>query len=89
MDKVSVFYNITKDDLKGKIKTKNISVPRQVAMYLCKKLTDMNYGAIGNVFGGKDRTTVLHNVNKIESEINTNDALKSDINYIIKDLESL
>ncbi len=89
MDKVSVFYNITKDDLKGKIKTKNISVPRQIAMYLCKQLTDMNYGAIGNAFGGKDRTTVLHNVNKIEKEIKTNEALKSDINYIIKDLESL
>ncbi len=89
MDKVSVYYKITKDDLKGKIKTKNISVPRQVAMYLCKKLTDMNYSMIGNVFGGKDRTTVLHNVNKIEKEMESNEALKSDIKYIIKDLESI
>lgn len=89
MDKVAIYYKVTKNDLKGKSKTKNISVPRQVAMYLCKKFTDMNYGMIGNVFGGKDRTTVLHNVNKIEKEITTNEALKSDINYIIKDLESL
>ena len=89
MDKVAIYYKVTKNDLKGKSKTKNISVPRQVAMYLCKKFTDMNYGMIGNVFGGKDRTTVLHNVNKIEKEIITNEALKSDINYIIKDLESL
>ena len=89
MDKVSVFYNISKDDLTGKIKTKNVALPRQIAMYLCNKLTDMNFGMIGKAIGNKDRTTVMHNVKKIESEINTNEALKSDINYIIKDLESI
>ena len=89
MDKVSVFYNITKDDLTGKIKTKNVALPRQIAMYLCNKLTDMNFGMIGKAIGNKDRTTVMHNVKKIEAEITTNEALKSDINYIIKDLESI
>ena len=89
MDKVSVFYNITKDDLTGKIKTKNVAFPRQIAMYLCNKLTDMNFGMIGKAIGNKDRTTVMHNVKKIESEITTNEALKADINYIIKDLESI
>lgn len=89
MDKVSVFYNITKDDLTGKIKTKNVALPRQIAMYLCNKLTDMNFGMIGKAIGNKDRTTVMHNVKKIETEIATNEALKSDINYIIKDLQSI
>lgn len=89
MDKVSVFYNITKDDLTGKIKTKNVAFPRQIAMYLCNKLTDMNFGMIGKAIGNKDRTTVMHNVKKIESEITTNESLKADINYIIKDLESI
>ena len=89
MEKVSVFYNITKDDLTGKIKTKNVALPRQIAMYLCQKLTDMNYGMIGKAIGNKDRTTVMHNVKKIESDILTNESLKSDINYIIKDLESI
>ncbi len=87
MDKVAVFYNISKEDLIGIVRTKNIALPRQVAMYLCKKLTDMNFGMIGKTFGNKDRTTVMHNVNKIENEINTNDSLKSDINCILKDLE--
>ena len=89
MEKVSLFYNITKDDLTGKIKTKNVALPRQIAMYLCNKLTDMNFGMIGKAIGNKDRTTVMHNVKKIETEINMNEALKSDINYIIKDLESI
>ena len=89
MDKVSLFYNITKDDLTCKIKTKNVALPRQIAMYLCNKLTDMNFGMIGKAIGNKDRTTVMHNVKKIETEISVNEALKADINYIIKDLESI
>lgn len=89
MDRVSVFYHISKDDLIGKVRTKNIALPRQIAMYLCGKLTDMNYTAIGRAIGDKDRTTVMHNINKIENEIITNESLKSDINYIIKDLQSI
>ena len=89
MDKVSTFYNVTKEDLTGKVKTKNIALPRQIAMYLCKKLTDMNYVMIGKSFGNKDRTTAMHNINKIEEDIKTDESLKSDINYIIKDLENL
>lgn len=88
MDKVSSFYSITKDDLTGKVKTKNIAIPRQIAMYLCYKLTDMNYVMIGKSFGNKDRTTAMHNIKKIESDINKDESLKSDINYIIKDLEN-
>lgn len=86
MDKVSVFYKVSKDDLLGNIRTKTIALPRQVAMYLCAKLTDMNPGMIGKAFN-KDRTTVVHNVDKIEKDLNINDVLKSDINYILKDLE--
>lgn len=86
MDKVSIFYKVSKEDLLGNVRTKTIALPRQVAMYLCAKLTDMNPGMIGKAFN-KDRTTVAHNVDKIEKDLNTNDVLKSDINYILKDLE--
>lgn len=88
IEKVSSFYSITREDLTGKQKTKNIAVPRQIAMYLCCKMTDMNYGMVGNAFGGKDRTTVMHNVKKIEADMNTNESLRSDINCIMKDLEN-
>lgn len=89
MDKVSTFYTITKDELIGKSRVQSLVVPRQVAMYLCSKLTDMNAGMIGKTFGNKDRTTVLHSVEKIEKSLKTDNILKTNIDYIIKDLQSL
>lgn len=88
MDKVSTFYNVTKEELLGKSRVISLVLPRQVAMYLCKKLTDMNAGMIGKTFG-KDRTTVLHSVEKIEKDLTTDKILKTNIDYIIKDLQSL
>lgn len=89
MEKVSTLYNVTKDELIGKSRVKNLVIPRQVAMYLCSKLTDMNYTMIGKTFGNKDRTTVMHNVQKIENDLNIDENLKTNINYIIKDLETI
>ena len=48
----------------------------------------MNFTVIGKAFGNKDRTTGMHNVRKIESDLETNEAMKSDIDYIMKDLQS-
>ena len=89
MDKVSTFYTITKDELIGKSRVQSLVVPRQVAMYLCSKLTDMNACMIGKTFGNKDRTTVLHSVEKIEKSLKTDNVLKTNIDYIIKDLQAL
>ncbi len=89
MDKVSTFYNVTKEELIGQRRTKPLVVPRQIAMYLCSKLTDMNATMIGNTFGNKDRTTVLHSVQKIEDCIATDNVMKTDIDYIIKDLQTI
>lgn len=86
--KVSVFYNIPETDLVGKIRTKELALPRQIAMYLCSTLTDMNFSMISREFG-KDRTTVDHNVKKIKEDIKNDEKLKSDIDYIIKDLKSM
>ena len=58
-------------------------------MYLCSKLTDMNAGMIGKTFGNKDRTTVIHSVQKIEGDLETDPVLKTNIDYIIKDLQTL
>ena len=88
MDKVSTFYSVTKEELIGKSRVKSLVLPRQVAMYLCTKLTDMNAGMIGKTFG-KDRTTVLHSVEKIETDLKTDKIMKTNIDYIIKDLQSL
>ena len=88
IQKVAVYYNISEKDITGKIKTKEIALPRQVAMYLCRKLLSMNDTSISKEFS-KDRTTVKHNIEKIESEINTNETLNSDITYITRDLEEM
>lgn len=89
MDKVCTFYNISHSDIIGQSRTKNIAMPRQIAMYLCAKLTDMNFVMIGRAFGNKDRTTVMHNVNKIEKDITKDAALEADINGIINDLQNI
>lgn len=87
IEKVAAFYNISKTDLKGNIRTAGFALPRQVAMYLCHKIAKSKFSVIGNIFG-KDRSTVSHNVKKIEADIETDEELKSDINYIINDLNS-
>lgn len=87
IDKVCSYYSITKQDIIGKSKVKNIALARQVAMYLCKNMTKMNYGEIARDFGNRDRTTALHNVEKIRVEIKTNPLLKEEVEYIMKDIQ--
>lgn len=87
IEKVASFYNISKSDLVGNIRTQNFAVPRQVAMYLCHKAAKTKFSVIGTIFD-KDRSTVSHNVKKIESQIEEDEELKSDINYILNDLNS-
>src|SRR5215510_187449 len=62
---VADFSNLKVADLKSKSNSRNIAVPRQIAMYLCKNLTKASLPEIGREFGGKHHTTVLHSVNKI------------------------
>ena len=88
IEKVCIYYNITKENLLGKTKTKNFTIPRQVAMYLCKTLTTYNFVELERYFE-KDRTTIMYSVNKMEDNMLENDVLRSDINYIKQDLNSL
>lgn len=66
---VSTHYRMRVDELKSKNNSRQIAVPRQVAMYLCKRLTKHSFPEIGREFGGKHHTTVIHSVEKIESLI--------------------
>jgi len=81
---VSEFYSIPLSELRAKKRTKNIVLPRQVAMYLSRQLTNMSLPEIGNAFGGKDHTTVLHSCKKIEREIlnNSGNGLKSAVSEL-------
>ena len=71
--------------MKSKRRTRNITFPRQVAMYLVRQLTDRSLPEIGEAFGGRDHTTVIHAVEKIEKEIKLDPSLQN----TITELESL
>src|SRR5699024_7337848 len=62
---VCTYYHLRIEDLKGKKRTKNVALPRQIAMYLCRELTDASLPKIGEEFGGRDHTTVIHAHEKI------------------------
>lgn len=79
---VSDYYNITVDDLKGKKKSAKITFPRHIAMYLSRMLTDESFPRIGLEFGGRDHSTVIHSINKIDTELKTNMELKKAIDDI-------
>ncbi len=86
---VAEYFQISVDDIKGKKRNSNIAFPRQIAMYLCRNMTDESFPKIGIEFGGKDHSTVMHSVDKIEAEIKNNrdlakiiEKLKSDIGVV-------
>ena len=79
-------YNINIDDLKGKRKSNDIAIPRQIAMYICRIYLKESLPKIGAEFGGKDHTTVMHAVNKIKKELEKNDELNIEINKIISQI---
>jgi chromosomal replication initiator protein len=81
---VSSYFNISLEDLSSKKKPKNISYPRQIAMYLTRKYTDHSLPKIGEEFGGRDHSTVLHAFNKINNDLQSNIELKKSI----EDLEA-
>lgn len=66
--KVAEHFMVTMADLKNKRRSRNVVLPRQIAMYLSRQLTNLSLPEIGNAFGGKDHTTVLHSCKKIEAE---------------------
>ncbi|SDO64058.1 chromosomal replication initiator protein [Nakamurella panacisegetis] len=63
------YFNVTLDELCGQSKTRAIASARQIAMYLCRELTDLTLPKIGSTFGGRDHTTVMHAAKKIRNEI--------------------
>ncbi len=77
-------FGVTLYELKTKKRNKNIVLPRQIAMYLSRELTELSLPEIGLHFGGKDHTTVLHSYKKVKRELESNDLLKDKVNKIIQ-----
>ena len=82
---VSNYFNVSPYDIRGKNKNQSIVLPRQIAMYLCRKLTDFSTTEIGYEFGGKNHTTVMYNVQKIEARLKSSE---KEINNVIEKIET-
>ena len=82
---VAEHYGITMADIAGNKRNNEIVVPRQIAMYLCRKMTDASLKNIGNLLGKRDHTTIINGHNKIEAELKSNNSsLKNNIDIIVK-----
>ncbi len=80
--KVSSHFNIKIADIKSAKRIKSFVGPRQIAMYLCRQLTDSSFPEIGSHFGGKDHSTVIHAIRKIEKNMETDSYLRTTIKTI-------
>ena len=84
--KVSIHFNMKISDIKSAKRLKAVVLPRQIAMYLCRQLTSSSYPEIGDRFGGKDHSTIIHAIRKIEKLMTEDFQLRSTIENLRKEL---
>jgi chromosomal replication initiator protein len=84
---VSNYFKLKVEEFSAKKRTRNVSFPRQIAMYLCRELTDSSLPKIGEEFGGRDHTTVIHAHDKISTERQTDPRLNNIIKELTKRIE--
>lgn len=80
-------FNVKVEDMESKRRTRSITYPRQIAMYLSRELTDLSLPKIGEEFGGRDHTTVIHAYDKISHDLNSDSDFKDRIDKIIKEFQ--
>lgn len=83
-DAVGRYFDMKMDDFKSKKRSRDIAFPRQIAMYLCREMTDMSLPQIGEEFGGRDHTTVMHAYDKISDELKNNQETRRAVEEIKK-----
>jgi len=87
-NEVAKYYEVSVADLKGKKRVKTIVMPRQIAMYLAREMTDNSLPKIGKSFGGKDHTTVIHAHEKIAQALEQNERLQNDVRELKNNLRT-
>lgn len=88
IDAVTAYFDVRVADIKGKGRTRSIVVPRQIAMYIAKELTDLSLKSIGYHFGGRDHSTVIHAIQTISDLINSDQEMAENIKKIMKSFEN-
>ena len=84
---VADYYNLTPSDITGKVRTGQISLARHISMYLIRKHLDVSLKKVGEMFGGKDHTTVMNGISKVDKELKTNKQLQEAINALEEKLK--
>jgi len=82
--RVAEYFNLSHIDLKGRKRTKAIAFPRHIAMYIARELTEYSTTEIGSEFGGRDHTTVMHAIQKIEGSLKSDPTMEPIIHNIIR-----
>jgi chromosomal replication initiator protein len=85
-DAVAREWGVSVDGLVSKTRTKTLTVPRQVAMYLIRELLDLPLVEIGNLFGGRDHSTVIHSVRKVEDDLETDEQFRTRVGRVRAEL---
>jgi len=85
---IADYFNISPYDIKGKKRTKSVVLPRQIAMYVARTITDFSTTEIGYEFGGRDHTTVMHSVQRVEGMIQSDIAVSNSIQNLIRQAQS-
>lgn len=85
---VAQYFNVDVKEMQGRSRSQDIVLPRQVAMYIIREQTDSSLVEIGQKLGGRDHTTVMHAIDKIEHEYEVNNNLRSQVNAIVQYLHS-
>jgi chromosomal replication initiator protein len=85
---VAEYYSLSPSDLKGKKRNKSIVLPRQLAMYISRKLTELSSMEVGQSFGGRDHTTVLHSCERIESLMRVNPKFDLEVQNLMRDIKT-
>ena len=87
MQTVAEHINIQTSDIISKKRSHDIAYPRQICMYLCKKMTDQSLVKIGEIIGKRDHSTVIHGIEKIEKDLDKDPELSKVIDVITKKMD--
>ena len=86
IDTVAEHFHISPEDITSSKRSSEIVMPRQIVMYLCRHMLDIPLKSVGTYVGKRDHSTVIHGVNKIESELKTSETLRNTVDIITKKL---
>jgi chromosomal replication initiator protein len=88
IDEVCRFYEISEEDIRGKRRTTTIAKARQIAMYIIQSEVEISTVSIGREFGGRDHSTVIHSINRIESAVRTDSSVRNIIDDLRRNLHT-